>query len=231
MTLAQLSRQVSDKTGLSDATGSADLAFIWRALNEGVRQVLQDTHCYVAETTISIVAGTDEYTLATSILQILEFDNPAAEPYNFVIAPASEVLARRRSGAPTGTPTRFTLMGSNFLVVTPTPATSYSLGLYYVPLPTEMSADAHDASSATYGGIPTFAHKALEYYACAEGMERNKDPDFTNYYLQKYQAEIVKIKKRLRGLAGRHLPPPIVGYPGHRTYGRRNDADYGYWGD
>src|SRR5574337_1796552 len=65
--------------------------------------------------------------------------------------------------------------GADLFAVWPTPTTADTLDVYYVPQPTEMSDGSHDPSNATYGGIQTAYHKAIELWALSQGSDHEHE--------------------------------------------------------
>jgi hypothetical protein len=104
-------------------------------------------------------------------------------------------------------------------MVWPTPASSSSLTIYYVPEPTEMSSSTHDPSISTYGGIPTEHHKAIELYMLSECGDYDDDQTSAQgaRYAQLYETEVLKIKRAQKFKGGRRLPPAR---PGSRSRAR-----------
>lgn len=218
-TLSELRTRVSAKLGL-DNTASGDQPLIDGWLNEGVREVLLDTHCYVAKATMNLSANVGDYDLPTTILAIHDiYVTSGGEDGMFERVSADEILRRRRADAAvaaTGTTRYYAVNGANMLMVYPTPAAADTITIYYVPRPTELSSSAHDPSSTTYGGVPVEYHKAIEFYALAEGADYDDDSSSAQgeRYRALYERQILKTKRRIRNRGGRSL--------GRATLGRRS---------
>jgi hypothetical protein len=107
----------------------------------------------------------------------------------------------------------YALNGADLLMLFPTPVSADVLTVYYVPLPTEMSASGNDPTSATYGGIPVEYHPALEEYA--KWKMADYDDDSSSSMGAAYQAEYLRLvrdaRKHLRQLGGRTLGRAVVG--------------------
>lgn len=226
MNLGELLNQVSHKMSMSDAAGSADETFLVRAANSGVRQVLQETRCYVVRDTLSLTAGTSEYTLDADYIALLEASNEGDDARStFSLVQADYLLERKRRQLASSTARRYTLIGSNLLIVEPTPDTATSITLYVVPAPANELADrSDDPSDTAYGGIPEFGHRAIEMWMCMEAAEKMRQFDAVEYYRKQYDKEIVDTRKVIRGRASRRLAPPRVGYPDYQGPLGRNDV-------
>lgn len=169
-TLTVLRNAVYSKLGMDSTSSGNDETLVTSWLNEGVREVLLRTHCYVGETTISLSANTWKYTLDASILAMLHVTDDENRPVEVI--QATDLLDLRRASTSTdAVPLRIAVLGSNKLLVWPTPTASSTLDVLYVPKPTEMSTGSHDPSNATYGGVPVEFHKAIELWALAQGSD------------------------------------------------------------
>lgn len=212
-TLNQLLRTVTDKTSVTDAAGTAERAFLVRAYNEGVRQLLLDTRCQVEPITIALTAGDSEYDLTSyNILAVVDYVNTDDNRSSLWVAPTSEVLARRLWGSQ-GAARRFTVLGTDLMIVNPTPAEDGEFTFYAVVQPTELTTD--DGETDLADQIPAFAQKGVEAWMCIEASEKVKDFQGVQYYTARYKEECVKTRKRMRQMAGRYLPgSPVPGYPG-----------------
>lgn len=216
MNLNALLLKVSHKTATSDAAGSADRAFLVTAVNEGIRQILQDTRCLVTKVTANLVNGQSEYELsaflstASEILAIVDYTNDDTNRTSLSVAPTTDILSRRLQGA-TGAARRFTLLGSNLIIVQPTPNAAATATFYAVVKGADLTTTSGATSLDTY--LPVFAQKALEDWVCKEASEKNKDYQGVQYYTASYDREAIKIRKRGRWLSGRRLPAGAMGYP------------------
>jgi hypothetical protein len=159
-----------------DYTGT-DKAELDVKLNDAVVDVLRRTRCYVASTTISLSAGTSDYTLSTSILSILTMYGSAGGT-NFRLEQVSPQMITDLQTADATTSTSsfyYSVIGANLLSVWPTPVSSGTLTVRYVPRPTALSGASDDPSSASLGGIPSEYHYALELYALWKMADSNDD--------------------------------------------------------
>jgi hypothetical protein len=226
VTVDGICKNVSDKLAISDQPGSEDRAFLIRALNEGVRRVLLATRINVEAVTLSLVADTSEYTLDTDILALVDYVNTDDNRSTFTIAPTTEVLYRRLLGAQ-GAARRFTLIGGNKLIVQPTPNEDADVTLYAVTQPAEFVTNGGD--DPLTAAVPEYAQKAVEWWMCVEGAQKNKDFQTTEYYSALYDREIIKVRKDSRWLAGRRLAPMQASYPERpNVRPAENSQDEGY---
>lgn len=177
--LSDFRTRVSAKTGLETTAGSTELALIDSWANEAVRDILIRTHCFIDRGTMTTTAGERDYDLPTSILAIVEFLGPDTNAVDRPLLRLSpiEILRERAQSSTTNQAyvTKYAVQGSNQLLLYPTPASTMTLTIYYVPKPTEMSGGSHDPSTATYGGIPSEWHKAIEYYMLWQAGDYDDD--------------------------------------------------------
>ncbi len=227
MTRGQLITVVSAKLGLDSTVASDERALTDRWANESVVEVLLRTHCYTEIGDMALTAGVSEYRTDDDVLA-LQNDRVSSSTRSgtFEVVTLEEMIARQsanvaldRSGV------SVVAYEGNLLIVHPTPGAGESIRYFYVPRPTPMTDDAHDPSTATYGGIPTEYHKALEYYMLWQGAEYDdkRAAMGPQDYNSAFEGLCKEYRKRHRQKAQRGLRPSRVGYPGRR-YGRRNDV-------
>lgn len=188
-----------------------------RRLNEGVREVLSRTHCYVKSASISISANDFEYELKDAltddplaILNVITSDTKPCER----ISPEELHEYRRASPAMSSAYTFFYAVdGANLLLLYPTPQAASTLTVYYVAKPTEMSSAAHDPSDVTYGNIPVQWHDAIEYWALFRmaGYDDDASSQMGMAYRGLFDNRIREIRRELRNLGGRKLSRARVG--------------------
>lgn len=233
MDLDALCLAVSDKTGLSDASGTADRTFLTRVANRAVREVLLDTRPYVVAGTITLTSGQTEYQLETAlgsnILSLEGYVQTSDAVRSLTVVTEQELLERRQQSPAGGPARRFTLVGNNLLIVDPEPGDGETWTVYYVPYPTEMSSGSHDPSNTTYGGIPAELHRCLEAYMLMEAYERLHDQEVAEIWRVRYDKEVHLARKRLRRRAGRRLAGfPGAKYPEYTPHSNRRDV-YPEW--
>jgi hypothetical protein len=216
-TVAQFQTSVTRRTGNDDTTACLEY------LNEGYADVLLRTRCKVSSTTLSLVAGTADYTIPTAtVLEVTEVAKivSGSLDYRAQRVTPEEILRLRANCDSTDPVTRYAVDGMT-LMLWPTPASADVLHYYYVPRPTALAV-AGDIPS----DIPTQWHKALFWYACAE-MSDDRDDESSGQgelYRAKYEQMIVRIRKNMRRMGGRRLPRAKVGP--RRLAPHDNSADW-----
>jgi len=215
----ELVKRVGQKLGFAwDVTGD-EQDFLRDLASEGVTEVLMETRVYVKIGDASLVSGQAEYRLDDAILAIDDGkgSTPAGiGPYDLISL--SEMIQRQSAGIISPTFRKAIAIEGNLLLVSPTPETDETLTFYYVPRPLPLADDSHDPSNDSYGGIPTWGHRAIEYYMlwqAAEWDDKEHALSPKDYY-QLFVAECKKIEKRKRNLRSRFQLRPRVGYPESR---------------
>lgn len=230
MTFQDLLLRVSHKTGLSDIASSAEQSFLIEGAKEAVRKVLLDTGCHVTQYTLNLTANVDEYVLTSTILATVDYQPSVTNTTIMPIAAATsgDVLYRRSIGT-VGAAREFTILGDNVLIVSPTPTAAETWLLYVVLDGSLLSALSNatitaDLSNASYGGIPIWAQSAVELYLLAYAAQKNQSLATVQFYADAYEKECGHVRKYKRGLEGRRMPPPRIGYPGkpNRPLGRND---------
>lgn len=112
-------------------------------------------------------ANQGDYTLDSGIIRLKGWQWAGSGTYS---SPepvgVDELLRLRAAGVSAGAwPASYYAVQGNLLMVYPTPSAADTITIYCTPRPTAMSAGTHDPSSATYGGIPSEFHPAIERYA------------------------------------------------------------------
>lgn len=170
-TLAQFRTAVSSKVGLDNSTsGDQGLIDLW--VNEGVADVVMRTGCRIRSATMSMTAGTSDYTLDTAIMKIYDaYVTVGSAQYQMEVASADDILTLRRTTTANASPAQYyAVAGSDLLMVYPTPATADTVTVYYVPRPSTLS-----ISSDTPSEIPAEFQKAVEFYALREAADMSDD--------------------------------------------------------
>lgn len=209
-TLAQFRTAVTAKIGLDNTASSAEQGYVDTWLNEGVVRVLMDTQCYVVSGTTTLTSGTGDYTLDAAVLDIVSVYISSSNPSKPLtrLTPHEILLLRQGSSTNSSPASAFAVNGANMLMVWPTPASADTLTFYYIPRPTAMSSASHDPSNATYGGVPSEYHKAVEFYACWQAADYDDDQSSAQgeRYRQQYDNEIHRVRRRMLGKGGGPLP-------------------------
>ncbi len=227
MTRGQLITAVSAKLGLNSGSGHAERSLMEGWANEAVIEVLLATHCYVEIGDMALTEGVSEYRIDDDILAIVNDKiTSSSGAGTFQIITLEEMIDRQAANTAMTGGTTVVAMEGNLLIVFPTPSTGTTIRYFYIPRPTAMTNDAHDPSSATYGGVPSEYHKALEYYMLWQGAEydNKKAPMTPQDYAGAFQGLCKQYRKAHRAKAQRGLRPARIGYPGRNYGGRRNDV-------
>lgn len=205
-TFSQLKTRVTRKLKLDSTAGSDEQDMVGEHLNEAVNEVLLETHCHLSVSTATLTANEGDYELDTDILAIHKVIDSDAVPLERVTE--AEIDEYRRASSSASSVMRYAVAGSNMLMVWPEPASAVTLTFYYVPRPAPMSSDSHDPSNATYGGIPSEFHKALEFYACWQAADFDDDSTSNqgDRYFGQYQAWLAKIRKAQKLKGGNRMP-------------------------
>lgn len=227
-TFLDLQNAVINKLRL-DATN--DLSKVKDWINQVYAQVCVETEALTTSGTITLAAGTATYSLASSLplcLRIKEmYVTPVGQaqwaPLNEI--PLNRLLRMRQSSGGTatanGSVTHYCLVGMDDLEVFPTPSAADTLTVYYVKLPTALSAN---------GDVPVlqepYASKVLEYGALAEGADFRSDPSEYEYR-QLFETWMGKFRSHLTRRHG-NLPAhlEIVGAYGYVPHDPSTDIRY-----
>lgn len=204
--LTALRLAVSRKFSLDQTASGEEETAVTGWLNEGVVEVLLETHCTVSRGTTTLTANTADYTLDTDILAIHKIIDSNNVPLDQVTESEIEEL-RRASATASASVQRYAVAGS-MLMIWPTPSAASTLTVYFVPRPTPMSAGTHDPSDATYGGIPTEYHKGIELYATWQAADYDDDISSAqgDRYFGQYSAWVNKIRKNNKLRGGAKMP-------------------------
>jgi hypothetical protein len=208
-TLTNFRLRVAAILGL-DNSSNGDQGLIDAWVNEGYEDFVRRTQCNVDEATMALTSGTDDYTIATSIMAILEIDNSASDQtYGMERLTLPDLLKMRRAAPTTASPARYyAFKGSDRLSVFPTPGSSETLTILYVPRPTALSAGSDVPSD-----VPAEFHQALEYYALHRGGEYdNHGPSqFGAYWMAKYEKAVQECRQAMRQRGGSRAARAQVG--------------------
>jgi hypothetical protein len=213
-TFARLKARTVAEIGGFDVT--ADATLLGEFANEAVRDVLLQTGAKVSTGTVTLTANTNDYTLDSAVLLIKNAYLDGSTDHGLTQVGSAELLEMRVRGSSVSSsdgPWYYALEGSDLFRVYPTPSSAGVINITYVPKPTEMSSDAHDPASATYGGIPTEFHPALLAYMYWKAASADDDQSSGQgeRYKADYEAEIKKIRKYLNTKGNVRLPRAAVG--------------------
>lgn len=169
--------------------------------------MLEDTECYIQETQYTGFDGSStDYTIDSGILEVKDmYLISQSINYRLERVTLDELIERKRMSTPVGQPTMFfAVNGENMLQLWPAPGTADQLMVYYVPVPTALSATGDDPSTTSLGGIPSYFHLAIIYWACARAGSYDDDASSAQgqRYVQLYQEEITRARKHMRKRGG-----------------------------
>jgi hypothetical protein len=196
VTRGQLVSRVAAKLGFST---SEEIGFLQAWANEGVVDVLLKTRVYVDIGVATLTSGESLYRGDVNALAIHDVITRGWE-----LRTPAELDAGMRGIAFQG----------DLIQVSPPPSEDTEILFRYVPEPTPMSADSHDPSDPTYGGIPNEYHRAVEYYMLWQGAEYDDKQAALSPkdYRGAYESECLDIRKRERRKGTRRLSRiPIPG--------------------
>lgn len=217
MTLGDLRTAVANEIGLdADADGiGSECPQVDGWLNEAVTRVLMDTGCYVTSESLTVSSLTAvsslggavvDYTMPTEVLEIVDlYLVNSGTNYRLDRVGVPDLVERRRVSLPGNTPAQvYALAGADLLMFWPLPSSSDVLELYYIPVPTAMSASGDDPSSTTFGGIPKQLHYAIEFWAESRAASYDDDQSSAQgqRYQQMYTQELSRYRKFLRERGG-----------------------------
>lgn len=215
MNLAQYRQSVAYK--MNFASTGTDLTMIDQWVNEAYVDILLRTQCKVSHGQVTTTVGEWRYDLPTAAMDILEvwFEDSGGERQDFQRTDSREIIRLQGGGTvDTNSPPRyFSVDGSNFFLVWPTPTTVDTINLLYIPRPTALSATG---DSPSY--IPTEHHKALEWYTLWQAADADDDASSGNgeYYRTLYEGRdgyggiLDRIRKHNLRRGGRRLSPVVL---------------------
>lgn len=203
-TLAQYRTAIASKIGI-DNTVAGDQPAIDLWVNEGVTDVVMRTGCRVRSANLTMAAGSNDYTLDTSILRIIDaYVQVSSTSYWLDRVSVEEINMLRRTTTASSSPAQYyAVAGADLLMIYPTPATADTLTIYYIPRPATLSLSSDSPSE-----IPAEFHKAVEFYALREAADLTDDAtaQMGASYQQLYEQWIRRIKKWV-ALKGHHRLP------------------------
>lgn len=204
--LTTLRLRVSRKLSLDQTASGEEETAVTDWLNEGVVEVLLETHCTVSKGTAALTSGTGDYELDTDILAVHKLIDSNNVPLERVTE--AEIDEFRRASATGSSSVQHYAVAGNMLMVWPTPNSAATLTVYFVPRPTPMSTGTHDPSDATYGGVPSEYHKGIELYALWQAADFDDDTSANqgDRYFGQYSAWVNKIRKNLKLKGGQRMP-------------------------
>lgn len=206
-TLTQMRDLVTGIIAALDQSDTAELALVDRWINEGIVRVVTDTHCDIAETTISLTAGVDDYVLASTILELRAVLASDATPLKR--KEPHEIDEYRRSSV-SADPSSFVyaLDGADHLMLYPAPSANGTLNIRYIPVPATLSTAGNSPTE-----VPTPWHHVIEFWALyrAAQYDQHKASNQGQQFLDDYNREIARMKKSIRRKGGDRNPRKVPG--------------------
>jgi hypothetical protein len=175
-------------------------------INQAYFDACVDTESIVTSSTMAVTANVSSYTLPSAVARIKQmFVTPVSGSQSgpIQLTTLEQILAKRRSQGTAiqgGYITHYAMLGADDFEVYPTPGSADTITIYYVGLPTALSADSD---------LPViqepWASKLLEYGALAEAGDWKGDPTGPEWrqifelWKQRYRAHLTR---KMGGQAG-----------------------------
>ena len=226
MTLGDILDVAAAKLGFDIESGSAERTAIINWANEAVEDILITTGCNIQLGELTTVADEGDYEFSHDILEIHELDYTSAvegQTYSFDRISPFELL-RYRNASAAGTAARFyATNGANVLMLYPTPTGVDTITIYYASKPESvLSAESHDPRLTQYGGIPSWLHKAIEFYVLWQGADQDDDKSSEQgeRYRMLYENELKQASRKISRMGGRRPAPKVAGARRRKLIGR-----------
>lgn len=199
-TFADIKTEVIDRVRL-DSTADASRVSDW--VNQIYAEVCVETEAVQTVATMTLTANTAVYTLDTGLLRIKQmYVTPSGQGQSRPLVPTSleqifEWSASNGAAATnTGSVTHYAVFGTQNIQVYPTPSRADVITIYYVKLPTALSAA---------GDVPVlqepYVSNCLVEGACFQAAMFLKDPDAL-LYKQNYDQAVRSLRAHLRRKEG-----------------------------
>ncbi len=155
-----------------------------------------------------------DFTIDANVFEIVDlFSTSSGTNYRLERVSINELIERKRISLVAAAPTLvYAVNGENMIQFWPAPSSTDTMTVYYVPKPTALSASGDDPSTTTLGGIPTYFHQAIKYWAFAECASYDDDASSSQgqRYIQMYEQEIVRLRKHMRRRGGNRNQRAVV---------------------
>lgn len=166
MNLADIRLAASIEFGIRADTAGEKQTMVDRLANAAVLEILKRTKIRVTSATVSTTPDVGDYDVPMEVLRLTGLAGPASagttsKPIKRV--DPEEISWRRSnpSSSSQSTAARYAIDGFNLLMLDPTPASIYTLIMYYVPRPAKMTGPTDDPSTIAFGGIPEEFHETV----------------------------------------------------------------------
>lgn len=218
MNLNDFRTRVCRVVGLSPSN-SSDLSLIDSWVNEAVIQFLKDTKLNVLKASLSVTAGSADYTLDSDILTFTDaWYEPADGTQDWMLEPVdSREIMRMRliESSVFAVPQYIALQGAHLIMLHPAPTSSSDkLHILYVPRPTAtLAVTADSPADATRGNIPAEYHPILEAYVKwkAAEAEEHRPSEYGKVFEAEYQRGVAQTRADLNKKSGVFLPRKVHG--------------------
>lgn len=203
------------KTAVQNNALSSDATNAGIYINDGYIDVVSQFELGATSVTKNLVANQTSYNFTSdwslSVLKILAvryLQSGQTYSYSISLAPSlDEVLDLNQSGV-VGFLREYTLLGRDTIVFSPAPATGDQVTIYYVPVPTALSA-AGDIPST----IPSqFQFRLLSYYG-SWMLGESEDAGLAEQYHAKYVQACADMQSWMNRRQGAQSRGTRVGYP------------------
>lgn len=203
MNLTTLKSRVSATVGLAGAAAGAEATLIEGWADEAALKFLQKTKAIKQTATITLTAGTADYTVDASILAFEDVYVVPVSGQEQMLSPEDTytIRAMRRASSPViASPPYYYAYEGNMLLLYPTPASSSdTLHIVYVGKPSGTFVAAAGSVSwldATLGNIPTQYHDVLESYVKMKAAQYSNDApsQMGQIYKQEWEAGLIETK-------------------------------------
>jgi hypothetical protein len=230
-TRGDLKRHVAAEMGLDLTTTPPALedGLLNDWAQDAVFDFLIETRVRLVQSTITLSAGQQDYSMATAVPNVLgvteAYLSSGTGRYGLERVKMDEIIERRRANTALDRVRKYAVEG-DLLMVYPTPQSADTIILYGPLKPTPFADDTSNFTTVTYGGIPIQHDTALLAYIRwrAAIYDERRLPHTPDQYRQFYGLELVKARKRNRRMGGRITPGLRSGYPATGSAGDRNDT-------
>lgn len=195
-TLAELLIQAGDR--LNDPQHISPTApTLRRWINEASRELVRKTECLYGSSTISVVAGTQSYTLPTDVVRInaVQYElNSQIFALEFIEQQAAQYMWGVNQASQSAWPEQYTTWGhpgAMSLKVFPVPSAAGTLRIYYARLPAELEVDGTEDTSPL--DVPNGWEDPLLDYVQASAYMRDRRPDEYSAMMQRFQDRVVAL--------------------------------------
>lgn len=210
LTLANIRSRVTARLGLDSTSSGSEATLLDAYVNDAYEDFLVRTGCWIERSTMTTTAGTADYDMDQDIMQIVEmYVTDGTDDVLMSRHTPLDILEYRRASSDQDSPSRrFATQGHNMLMLYPTPDSTDTITVYYVPRPSTLSASTDTASM-----IPPQYQKALEFYALAEMADVDDDQSSAmgQSYRARYEELVVRAKREATRMGTRRLAPARVG--------------------